>query len=932
MKILVKVSALVSKYDWLNRPQNITGFIFRFKYIVVLCFLICSSVHAQSLSVVHPTCEYRTNPLGIDVKAPRLSWKLASKNRDVMQAAYEIRVSEDAKFLVKNNRLLWTSGKVASGQSVFINYSGPALQSRQRCYWQVRVWDNKGNVSPWSEVSYWETGLLNHSDWSAKWIEAAAITNGTADPVPVFFRSFHINTPVRSARLYITAHGIYEAKLNGKDISDHLLAPGWTSYHKRLQYQTYDITPLLKPGENAATVAVGDGWYRGFLEWHGKRNWYGKEVGLLYQLEITFANGRKQTIVSDGDWKSSFDGPIKTSDIYNGETFDSRLDKPVTAAVAKNWESVRIVNAPLDNLAAQQGPPVIRHEQFKALKVIKTPKGENVIDFGQNLVGWVQVKIKGRAGDTLKIKHAEVLDKAGNFYTGNLRAARQENNYILDGTDQFLEPHFTFQGFRYIKITGLRGEPNKDNFTAVAIYSDMQPTGTFTSSNSLVNQLQHNIQWGQKGNFVDIPTDCPQRDERLGWTGDAQVFFNTAAFNMNVASFFTKWLQDVKADQYDNGRVPAVIPARDKWANDGSAGWADVATIIPWNFYTLYGDKQLLEQQYSSMKGWVDYIRSISKDNLWNSGGHYGDWLFYTMDNDLDGKAAVTDKFLIAQAFYAASTQNLINAAGVLGKNDDVATYTALLKDIKDAFNREYVTPSGKLVSNTQTAYVLALNFDLLPENLRQQAAQRLADNIEAYKNHITTGFLGTPYICHVLTRFGYTDVAYKLLLQETYPSWLYPVKMGATTIWERWNGIKTDGTFETETMNSFNHYAYGAIGDWMYKTISGIKPDATTPGYKYFIIEPQPGGKLTTANATLETLYGKISSKWVIEDGIFKLEVSIPANTSATIVLPKAADREVTESGQPLAVLSLGKTIKKQNGTISIELGSGSYSFMYKI
>ena len=887
---------------------------------------------AQSVTITQPTCEYRTNPVGLDVRVPRLSWKLVSKNRDVMQTAYEIRVSEDARALVKNNNLLWTSGKVVSDQSAFINYGGPALQSRQRCYWQVRVWDNKGKVSSWSEVNYWETGLIDHSDWSAKWIEAEAITDGAVGPVPVFFRSFPVSAPVKSARLYITAHGIYEAKLNGKNISNHLLAPGWTSYHKRLQYQTYDVTSLLKTGDNTAVVTVGDGWYRGFLEWGGNRNWYGKEAGLLYQLEITFADGKKQTIVSDRDWKSSFDGPIRTSDIYNGETFDSRLDKPVTAAVAKNWKGVREVDTLLDNLVAQQGLPVTRHEQFKALKVIKTPKGETVIDFGQNLVGWVQVKIKGQAGDTLKINHAEVLDKAGNFYIDNLRAARQENNYILDGTDQFMEPHFTFQGFRYVKITGLHSEPNKDNFTAVAIYSDMQPTGTFSSSNSLVNQLQHNIQWGQKGNFVDIPTDCPQRDERLGWTGDAQVFFNTAAYNMNVALFFTKWLQDVKADQYDNGRVPAVIPARNKWTNDGSAGWADAATIIPWDFYALYGDKRLLEQQYSSMKAWVDYIRSISKDNLWNSGGHYGDWLFYTMDNDRDGKAAVTDKFLIAQAFYAASTQNVINAASVLGKTEDAATYTALLKDIKDAFNREYVTPSGKLVSNTQTAYVLALNFDLLPENLRQQAAQRLADNIAAYKDHITTGFLGTPYICHVLTRFGYTDVAYKLLLQETYPSWLYPVKMGATTIWERWNGIKTDGSFETESMNSFNHYAYGAIGDWMYKTISGIKPDPANPGYKHFIIEPQPGGKLTTAGATLETLYGTISSKWVIENGMFKLDVSIPANTSATIVLPKAAQQEITESGKTLSALLLKKKSVNSDSSVAIQLGSGTYFFTYKM
>ncbi|RYE13777.1 MAG: alpha-L-rhamnosidase, partial [Sphingobacteriaceae bacterium] len=381
--------------------------------------------------------------------------------------------------------------------------------------------------------------------------------------------------------------------------------------------------------------------------------------------------------------------------------------------------------------------------------------------------------------------------------------------YILKGSgEEVFEPHFTFQGFRYIKVEGYPGELSLDDFKAVAVYSDMKTTGKFSTSNALLNQLQHNIQWGQRGNFVDVPTDCPQRDERLGWTGDAQVFFNTAAYNMNVAGFFTKWLQDLKADQHENGNVPVVIPDVREKKNAGSAGWGDVSTIIPWNFYVAYGDKQLLAGQYNSMKAWVEYIRSISKNNLWNSGPHYGDWLFYTMADDRDGKAAITDKFFIAQAFYACSTQNLINAARVLGNDADVKTYTALLENIKKAFLTEYVTPSGRLVSNSQTAYVLALNFDLLPESLREQAAKRLVDNIESYGNHLTTGFLGTPYLCHVLTRFGYNNIAYKLLLQDTYPSWLYPVKMGATTIWERWDGIKPDGSFEAISMNSFNHYA----------------------------------------------------------------------------------------------------------------------------
>jgi len=458
----------------------------------------------------------------------------------------------------------------------------------------------------------------------------------------------------------------------------------------------------------------------------------------------------------------------------------------------------------------------------------------------------------------------------------------------------------------------------------------MKPTGSLVTSNPMINQLQHNIQWGQKGNFVDVPTDCPQRDERLGWTGDAEVFFNTAAYNMNVASFFTKWLQDLKADQHQDGDVPVVIPDVRSPKNAGSAGWGDVATIIPWNFYEAYADKKLLAGQYASMKAWVDYIKSISKNNLWNSGHHYGDWLFYTMADDRDGKAAITDKYLIAQAFYAYSTQNLINAAKVLERQNDVIYYTALLNDIKKAFMNEYVTPSGRLVSGSQTAYVLALKFDLLPEKLRQQAADRLVDNIKSYGNHITTGFLGTPHICHVLSRYGYTDVAYKLLLQDTYPSWLYPVKMGATTIWERWDGIKPDGTFEAASMNSFNHYSYGAIGDWMYRCMAGINNDPEDPGYKKIVIAPQPGGGFKNVAAELETQYGKVRSAWKTDGGKMTLDVIIPANTTARIILPNSASSAITVNDLDLNKADGLKDFVKNGNNTEIAAGSGTYHFEY--
>ncbi len=469
-------------------------------------------------------------------------------------------------------------------------------------------------------------------------------------------------------------------------------------------------------------------------------------------------------------------------------------------------------------------------------------------------------------------------------------------------------------------------EIKPDNFTAVALYSAMKPTGTFTSSHPLLNQLQHNIQWGQKGNFVDVPTDCPQRDERLGWTGDAQAFSRTAAFNFGVNNFFAKWLRDVEADQQPNGSVPFVIPNVLGAGAGGSTGWADAATIIPWNMYLAYGDKKILENQYNSMKNWVGYMEKASKNYLWNTGFHFGDWLFYRPFDDNDGRSAVTDKYLIAQCFFAHSVQLMINTAKVLGKNDDVARYSDLLKNVKEAFVKEYVTPNGRLVSSTQTAYVLALNFDMLPENLREQTVQKLVDNIKSYNNHLTTGFLGTPYLCHVLSRFDKTDVAYTLLMQESYPSWLYPVKMGATTIWERWNGIRPDSTFEPASMNSFNHYAYGAIGDWMYRVVAGLDTYDDAPGYKHIRIKPNIGGGLTHASASLETYYGKASSGWKVEGNKVILDVEIPANTKATIILPVSNAALVTENGKPL-----GKDIEvtgAESGTIQLKIGSGKYHF----
>lgn len=889
----------------------------------MLPLLITVSLFAQ-VKVDRLLTENLSNPIGLDVKQPRFSWQLVSAKRNVAQSAYEIKVNSGKK-------TAWSSGKVTSDQSVHVPYRGNDLQSGMSYQWQVKVWDNSGKASAWSQPASFRMALLNTDDWKAQWIEAGYNEDTINRPAQYFRTKFEVKKKIASAILYITAHGMYEAHINGKRVGDAYLSPGWTSYNKRLQYQVYDVTSLLSSGSNATGVVLGNGWYRGYLAWSNNKDVYGKRLGLLYQLQVNYTDGSSSTVVSDNNWKSST-GSIRFAEIYHGETIDAREEKTGWTNASYNdneWSPVKTASYPLNNLLATYNEPIRKHETFKPVKILTTPKGEKVIDFGQNLVGWVDVKASGKSGDKITIKHAEVLDRYGNFYIDNMRIARTTSNYILKGggEEQF-EPHFTFYGFRYIKIDNYPGEIKPENFTAVALYSDMRSTGTFTSSNPLINQLQHNIQWGQRGNFLDVPTDCPQRDERLGWTGDAQAFSRTAAFNFGVNNFFAKWLRDVEADQID-GSVPFVIPNVLGPGSAGSTGWADVCTIVPWNMYLAYGDTNILRNQYESMKAWVGFMERNSTNYLWNKGFHFGDWLFYRPFDDNDGRSAVTDKYMIAQCFFAHSTDLVIKAATVLGKTDDVAKYSALLRNVKDAYGKEYMTANGRLVSSTQTAYVLALNFDMLPESLRAQAAARLAENVKSYNNHLTTGFLGTPYLCHVLSRFGYSDVAYTLLLQETYPSWLYPVKMGATTIWERWDGIKPDSTFQTPGMNSFNHYAYGAIGDWMYRVVAGVDTDPDGPGYKKIRIQPVIGKGLIQATATLDTYYGKLSSGWKTDNNKVSLDIEIPANTTATVYIPSSDNSSITENGTGLSSVKDITVTGNEKGYTIVKLGSGSYHFI---
>ncbi|MFD3393877.1 family 78 glycoside hydrolase catalytic domain [Aquirufa sp. OSTEICH-129V] len=881
------------------------------KCLVLAFFLSPLWLFAQ-ISVQSIQIENQQAPQGVGVLQPRFSWQLSSPNRNVTQKSYSIHV-------LAGRKTVWKSGKIDSDQSLFIPYAGDELKSNQAYQVAVQVWDNQGKASKvlWSEF---RTSLLRTADWKAKWISSGIASDSVDGRVPILAKSFFAKKEVKSARLFITARGLYDASINGKRVGDAYLSPGWTSYNKHLQFQVYDISAEVKKGLNQLDVLMGSGWFRTRIAWENNKNFYGAQTALLSQLEITYADGSTESVLSDNSWKASL-SHILTSEIYDGEKQDTRI-RPTT------WSAVVETTASMGVLHAQINEPMRKQEQLKVAKVLRTKSGKTILDFGQNVVGWVKLTVKGKAGQAVKLYHVEMLDKTGEPYFANLRSAKAQAEYILNGEQQVLEPHFTFFGFRYVQVEGI--DVQASDYQAIALNSDMKPSGTFETSNPLLNQLQSNIRWGQKGNFLDVPTDCPQRDERLGWTGDAEVFSRTAAFNFNVNQFFAKWLKDVAADQAPNGAVPFVIPdvlTRTTIGKDnnqaGAAGWSDASIIIPYNIYTTYGDKQVLENQYSSMKAYLNYVRGAAKNDLWNTGFQFADWLSYRVDDSkgmIGQKSAVTDNYLVAQCFYAYNTQLMIKTARILGKMDDFKEWERLLERIKLQFQKEFMTANGRLISETQTAYILALQFDMIPASLREAALGRLVANIESYKYHLTTGFLGTPFLNPVLTRFGRNDVAYKLLLQDTYPSWLYPIKAhGATTIWERWDSMKPDSTFQDPGMTSFNHYAYGAIGDWMYRTVGGIDTEEFDgAGYKQIVIKPELGGGLSFAKTSLETPYGKVSSDWRLDSGEFTLTVEVPVNTSATVELPRVGADQMTQDGEMIP----GNRIR---------IGSGKYVFTVK-
>jgi alpha-L-rhamnosidase len=830
---------------------------------------------ARSLKVGESLVE----PLGFDAATPVFSWQLPEGVKK--QTAYRIET--------KSGEKTWKSGWVESEQSAFAPYRGEPFASRQRVEWRVEFRDENGKDSGWSQQAHFELGLLSTNDWKAQWIRPQGETNTNPDAVGCLRRTFRLSQEVERARVYVTARGFFELSLNGTRVGDDHFANGWTSYNKRLDTLTYDVTGQLHTGTNTLEALISAGWYSGRLM--SGRNKYGTHPELLLQLEVAYKDGSREMVVSDRQWEGSYDGPVLSSSIYDGENYDAR--KQVTT-----WHPV-VVNPDFgpERLAPKPFPPVREKELLTVQAIAEPEPGRFVFDLGQNMVGWARIKVPVEKDQTVTLRFAEMLNADGTLYTKNYRTAKSTDIYIAAGIGVIQwEPRFTFHGFRYVELSGLPKEvkPGKDWVTGVVLHSDLRQTGKFESSHAKLNQLQSSIVWGQRGNFVDIPTDCPQRDERLGWTGDAEVFCPTAMFNYDCQGFFKSWLGSMRDDQMRDGRIPHVIP--DVLRDGNSPGWMDAATIIPWEVYVRSGDASVLAENFDMMEKLVRWYRSQSTNGLLPRIRGYGDWL-QPYANNREGETPFP---LLGAAFYAHSAQLLAEVARVLKRDEAAKRYADEADAVKRAFAQQYFDANGKLKNapETQTAYVLALAFELLPQEARLKAATNLVRLVKEADGHLRTGFLGTPFIARVLDESGHADLAYDLLFQETYPSWFYPINQGATTMWERWNSYTRDKGFGDASMNSFNHYAYGAIGQWMYERVAGLAPDPAHPGYKHFFVRPSPGKQLDWARAELQTPYGRASSAWAKRNGKIIMDIVVPPNTTATIEFPGDRKPETVSAG----------------------------------
>ncbi|MCB2358530.1 alpha-L-rhamnosidase [Clostridium estertheticum] len=876
------------------------------------------------MKIVRLRANHFKNPLGFDISDLSLSWIVEDTEAKKQESA-QVIINSSNKF--ESEFLVYDSGKCRDADSRSFR-PGTKLEPCTCYYWKVKVTGDNGETAE-SEMASFETGKLGEP-WKGIWITPDL----DKDIHSYIKKEFVLDGNIKSARVYASAAGIYEMEINGEKISEEYLLPGYSVYDCWMQYQTFDVTKYLKAGKNVIGAILGKGWFSGRFGFGGVENTYGDRMALLCELVIKKEDESQVVIATDESWKSH-EGPVSESGIYDGEHYNANneiTDWSRETCEDDSWTGVRSIELKIGSMAERLNPPIIKHEAFKPEKVIHTPKGETVLDFGQNMAGWVEFDIKALKDAKVLIQYGELLQK-GCFYRDNLRSAKAEYEYISNGKSAHVRPHFTYYGFRFVKVEGM--EVNPEDFTAYAIHSHMDELGEIKTSDDKVNRLILNAKWGQKSNFVDIPTDCPQRDERMGWTGDTQVFSGTASFFTNTAAFYNKYMKELREEQkLIDGSVPVIIPRvrnqPEVGTGHGSSAWGDVATILPWTVYLYFGDKSMLEKHYDAMKDWVGYIiRQDEADGgkrLWQTGNHIADWLALDNPDTSDIFNGGTDPYYIATAYYHYSVKLTGDAAEALGKKEDAAYYRELQEEIKEAFCNEYVTPNGKISVDTQTAHIVALFMDLIPKEHRIRVAEVLKSKLVNKGTHLDTGFIGTTYISRVLSSIGANDFAYKLLINDDFPSWLYSVNMGATTIWERWNSVDPDGSVSSTGMNSMNHYAYGSVVEWIARDVCGLNPAFDGPGFKKALIKPQPFGYLKNASIRYKSVSGTYASSWkLMGDKKMKYHFEIPFNCEAEIILPDAKLHDIVIAGaNPLKA-------EEKNGNVILRVEAGKLEVSYK-
>jgi alpha-L-rhamnosidase len=883
-----------------------------------------------TLSVNDLTVEHRVNPLGIDIPQPRFSWNVTGPGRNRRQTAYCIQAWTDG---LDGREPLWDTGTVEGSACRLIPYEGPPLVSRQRVVWRVQVRDEAGRWSDPSDPAWFEMGLMDDGDWAAVWIAAppgdpAAVPDAppaaqVLTPPAYFRKAFAVAHAPRRARLYVTAQGVYMPYVNGVRVGDRRLAPGWSEYRRRMRYQVYDITDALRAGLNEVGIVVADGWYAGYLGYTGQRQHYGERPALLVQVEL---DGRPAA-VSDASWAATR-GPILYADLLMGEAYDAR--RAVREASLDSgdglgwdpggdWVPVDVVSPPTARLSADRTEGVAVTEVLEPRRWWKADDHTWLFDMGRNVVGVTRLQVAGPSGCRIRVRYGEALDADGRLYVDNLRGAAATDLYILRGEGcETFQPRFTFHGFRYVEVQGLPDSPTAATVAALVMESVTRPTGDLMTGHDLVNRLVANILTSQRGNFLAVPTDCPQRDERLGWMGDAQVFCRTAAYNRDVAAFFTEWLETVRDSQSPEGAFPDVAP-RLIDDNDGAPGWGDAGVIIPWTLYEMYGDRGLLSENYGAMRNWFTYIAEANPNGLWlaRRGLDFGDWLAVGEE---------TPKDLVATAYFGWDAKILAQAAHVLGREQDAAEYEAWHAKIGEAFWRAFGSEDGRVAGDTQTGYLLALAAEVAPKAQRPALVRHLVANWRRHGQRLTTGFAGVALLAPILVRYGRVDEAYRLLVETGYPSWLYPVRHGATSIWERWDGWTEEKGFQNPEMNSFNHYALGSVGEFLFREVAGIEPAA--PGFAALRLKPHPHPALGWVRARFESGYGPVTSCWqMVADG-YRLTVTVPANVSAEVWLVAGPGYQVSESGRKWA--GPVRQERDEAGTVwtVLPVGSGRYRF----